>query len=212
MPSGENTAMLRDVVHRVEHRLEALGLSAQAASVQAGLSRDAIRNMQRAARQDDGRQGVSTKTLSSLATVLKTSPQWLLEGVGDEEGEGTVPLVGHVGAGSAAHFYATGDGELDRVESPKNATKYTVAVEIRGDSLGRHFQHWLVYYNEVRSPVTHDLINQLCVVGLPDDRVLVKWIRRARTPGLYHLDSNNEPTMTDVEIVWAARVIHMSPR
>ncbi|RTM07470.1 MAG: phage repressor protein [Hyphomicrobiales bacterium] len=56
------------------------------------------------------------------------------------------------------------------------------------------------------------MIGVLCVVGLPDDRVLVKRIRRAKTPGFFHLDSNTEPTINDVEIVWAAKVKSMEPR
>lgn len=123
-----------------------------------------------------------------------------------------VPLVGYVGAGAAAHYYGESQGELDRVRAPKNATKDTVAVEIRGASLGELFERWLVYYDEVRRPVTPDLIGRVCVVGLPDDRVLVKQVKRAKTPGFFHLISNTEQPILDVEIVWAARVLSMEPR
>lgn len=123
-----------------------------------------------------------------------------------------VPLVGYVGAGAAAHFYGESQGELDRVPAPENATPQTVAVQIRGESLGALFDQWLVYYDDVRSPVTPDMHGILCVVGLPDDRVLVKRIKKARTPGLFHLESNTEPTILDVEIAWAAKVKSMVPR
>ncbi len=125
----------------------------------------------------------------------------------------TVPLVGYVSAGARAYFNADNE-ELERVAAPKDATPYTVAVEIRGDSLGALFDMWIVYYDddEVRSPVTPDMIGRLCVVGLPDDRVLVKRIRKAKTNGFYHLDSNTEPTINDVEIAWAAKVKSMEPR
>jgi hypothetical protein len=125
----------------------------------------------------------------------------------------TVPLVGYVSAGARAYFNAENE-ELERVPAPKDPTPYTVAVEIHGDSLGALFDMWLVYYDDdqVRSPVTSDMIGRLCVVGLPDDRVLVKRIRHSRTPGFYHLDSNTEPTINDVEITWAAKVKSMEPR
>lgn len=123
-----------------------------------------------------------------------------------------VPLVGYVGAGAEAHFYAHGDGDYEMVPAPEGATSDTVAAEIRGDSLGPLFDRWLVYYDEVRSPVTPDLIGRLCVVGLPDDRVLVKKITRAKTPGLFHLLSNTEEPIFDAEIMWAARVKNMVPR
>lgn len=124
----------------------------------------------------------------------------------------TVPLVGHVGAGAAAHFYADGDDPAERVAAPEGANRDTVAVEIRGDSLGTLFDHWLVYYDEVRSPVTPDMIGRLCVVGLADERVLVKKIQRSKSPGLFHLLSNTEGPILDVEVLWAARVKSMTPR
>lgn len=123
-----------------------------------------------------------------------------------------VPLVGYVGAGAVAHYYASSDDGLGTVPAPEGATATTVAVEVRGDSLGALFEHWLVYYDEVRSPVTHDLLGRLCVVGLPDDRVLVKKIQKSRTPGLYHLLSNTEEPIFDQEVAWAARVRSMMPR
>lgn len=125
----------------------------------------------------------------------------------------TVPLVGYVGAGAAAHYYGHSNGdELDQVPAPSDASKDTVAVEVRGDSLGPLFDRWLVYYDDVRSPVTPDMYGRLCVVGLPDDRILVKRIRQSRTPGFFHLESNAEPTILDVQILWAARVKAMEPR
>lgn len=154
-------------------------------------------------------------SLELLATALRTTSDYLL-GTSDNPNpdytERTVPLVGYVGAGAAAHFYAAGDGNLDEVPAPDDATADTVAVEIRGESLGSLFDQWLVFYDEVRSPVTPDLLGRLCVVGLADDKVLIKQIRRSKTPGLYHLLSNTEGPIFDVEIVWAAKVKSMVPR
>jgi hypothetical protein len=129
----------------------------------------------------------------------------------DERGQPTVKVVGYVGAGATAHFYAVAQGELDEVAAPEGATPDTVAVEIRGNSLGELFDRWLVFYDQVRRPITSDLIGRLCVVGLADDRVLVKKIRRGRD-GRYDLHSNTEEPIRDVEIDWAARVKSMVPR
>ncbi|MCC8963727.1 phage repressor protein [Bradyrhizobium sp. Pear76] len=68
----------------------------------------------------------------------------------------------------------------------------------------------MVFYNDIRSPVTPDLIGKLCVVGLADDRVVVKKIKRQ--DGEYVLISNTEPPMANIAIVWAARVIDMRPQ
>ncbi len=72
--------MLEEIVARVEERLAAVGLSATAASLRANLSADAIRNMKRALKSGDDRQGVSSNTLLALAPVLETTAAWLIEG------------------------------------------------------------------------------------------------------------------------------------
>lgn len=74
---------LEDILHRIDQRLAALGMSATSASKAATGHGDAIRNMQRAARDKAG-AGVSTRTLAALAPVLKTSVTWLMEGTGAE--------------------------------------------------------------------------------------------------------------------------------
>lgn len=158
---------------------------------------------------------------TKLAAALQLNPGALAAGrlepidlTADESQQGTVPVVGYVGAGAEAHFYALSDGELDRVPAPDGATPETVAVEIRGESLGPLFERWLVHYDEVRSPITPDLHGQLCVVGLPNDKVLVKKVRPAKSKakGLYDLLSNTEDPMPDQVVEWAAKVKSMVPR
>jgi len=156
--------------------------------------------------------------LTNLARALRLDAgamaQGLISPIEDDlvEHAGTVPLVGYVGAGAEAHFYAVSQGELDRVPAPDGATPDTVAVEIRGESLGALFQHWLVFYDDVRSPITSDLIGKLCVVGLPDDRVLVKQIKATRDAGLFDLLSNTEEPIRGAVVLWAAKVRNMVPR
>src|SRR5581483_8152434 len=119
--------------------------------------------------------------------------------------------VGYVGAGSQAHFYAVEPGELDRVEGPRDSTDSTVAVEIRGDSLGSLFNRWLIFYDDRREPITHDLLGRLCVLGLEDNRVLVKQVKRSAAAGRYDLFSVREPPLRDVAVAWAAAVRSMAP-
>jgi len=123
-----------------------------------------------------------------------------------------VPIVGYVGAGSEAHYYASGDGGLGQVEAPPGARPSTVAVEIKGDSLGATFNGWLAFYDETRNPVTPDLIGQTCVVGLPDGRVLIKLLKATADPARFHLIANTEAPLLDQEVAWAARVLTMKPK
>jgi hypothetical protein len=123
-----------------------------------------------------------------------------------------VKLKGYVGAGSHAHFYAIADEDYEEVAAPMDANEKTIAVEIRGKSLGPLLSNWLVFYDDVRSPVTSDLVGQLCVVGLSDGRVLVKEIQRNGRGGYRLLSNTSEPPIDDVPIDWAAKVTEMRPR
>jgi hypothetical protein len=166
---------------------------------------------------ENGNRGIRPAVAERYAKALGVPAEWILYGKGKSapkakpEKRLTVPLKGYVGAGAEAHFFSD-QGDLGEVGAPANATEDTIAVEIRGDSLGSFFDRWLVYYDEVRRPVTPDLINKLCVVGIEDGRILIKKIQRSRTRGLFHLLSQTEPPILDVAIEWAARVKHMEPQ
>lgn len=124
-----------------------------------------------------------------------------------------VRVVGYVGAGASAHFYALAPDELDSVPAPDGSTPQTVAVEIRGSSLGPLFDRWLAFYDDARRPLTEDLVGQLCVAGLSDERILIKRIEKGIKPGLFRLLSNNgDPPIENVPVEWAARVKHLVPR
>lgn len=124
--------------------------------------------------------------------------------------ERTVPIAGFVSAGAEAKFIPLPAGELDRVPAPPGATDLTQCLQVRGDSLGELFDRWLVFYDDVRSPITPDLIGKLCIVGLADERVVVKKIKREG--GHYVLVSNTEPPIVGATIVWAAKVTDMRPQ
>lgn len=176
------------------------------------------------------KQGLSKpgKTKSGLAKALGRNPSAVTDLLkGDRQLKASeipkvraylelnpvVPIVGSVGASAEAHFYAEGQDPGETAPAPEGASPDTVAVEIRGDSLGPGFDGWLAFYDDTRSPVTEDLIGRLCIVGLDDGRVLIKTPRQARSKGRYHLyPSGPGDVIPDVKIVWAARVKGMAPR
>lgn len=165
---------------------------------------------------ENGTRGLKPDKAAQYAKAFRVQPEWILYGhtkkAAHERGKRTVPLVGYVGAGAAAYFFGD-QGQLDDVPAPEGASETTVAVEIRGDSLGALFDRWLVFYDDVRRPVTADQVGRLCVVGLKDGRILIKKIQRSRArQGLFHLLSNTEAPILDVEIDWAAKVLNMVPQ
>ena len=169
--------------------------------------------------QSPGGRDYGPEDAKKYARRFGVTPEWLLTGrepfpTGADESPAApkVPVVGYVGAGSAAHLYDVAQPDLDEVSGPTDAVEDTVAVEIRGESLGPFFNRWYVFYDDVHRPMTADLIGQLCVVGLADGRVLVKQVQRGRAEGLYNLHSATEKPIADVKIEWAARVNSISRR
>jgi hypothetical protein len=192
----------------IKKGLEQPGKSQTGLAKALGRSPSAVTNLLK------GKRDLKQREVATIARYLGTAPPdqpTPFDDVTFNTGEVT-RVVGYVGAGAAAHYYAVAQGDLDEVPAPPGATENTVAVEVRGESLGPLFDRWLIYYDDVRRPVTADLIGKLCVVGLADDRILVKKIRRGRN-GLFDLVSNtDDDVIRDAVIEWAARVKIMVPR
>lgn len=150
-------------------------------------------------------ENLTSKLIYKIAGALRVPPSSLDEEISDIEPI-SVPIVGYVGAGAEAHFYADGDNPDEYVDAPPGTDQTCVAVEIRGNSLGSMFDKWLVFYNERHDPPRPELLYQMCVVGLADGRVLVKELRNGSIPGHFHLLSQTEGMIENVVIEWAAKV------
>ncbi len=152
------------------------------------------------------------------------TPEWLLTGHREPADESAnVPealksfatklrIIGYVGTDAQAHLYAVVPQDLEEIAVPILATESTVALEIRGNSIGSYFNHWLILYDDLRQPVTSDLIGQLCIVALKDGRVVVKQLQQGGTQGQFDLISEAGSAIRDAGIAWAAKVEAMLPR
>lgn len=151
--------------------------------------------------------------LAPLAAHLGIAPADLLREPTDSTvASKSVAVVGFVGAGSVATLFSEGQGPFDHVEPPSNANDNTVGLRVEGGSLGPAWADAVIFYDDVRSPVTPDQHGRLCVVGLEDGRVLVKILRSAGD-GTFHLFSNTlEEPMLNERVTWAARVKAAHPR
>lgn len=170
------------------------------AAVQFGMSESGYRKIERSER------GLEEDAIRKAMEIYEVSASIVLDG------PQTVPVVGYVGAGAEAHFYSMADNPNEEAPMPEDGNAKTVAVEVRGNSLGPLFNNSIVYYDDVRTPPDDTFLRRLCVVGLPDGRVLVKRLIPGRRRGLYHLESQTEGIIEDVEVEWAALVKHISPR
>lgn len=123
-----------------------------------------------------------------------------------------VPVVGYVAAGAIEQSFADGQGHLDMVEAPRGSSERTVAVEVRGDSLGPFFDNALIFYDEIQDPPSARLVGEVCVCGLADGRVMVKQLRRGSAPGRWTLHAQFGAPIEDVALVWAAPIRAIIPR
>lgn len=162
--------------------------------------------------ENSGR-GIPRDKILIYAQKFKVSAEWLLTGIGSPTRQ-TCPIVGIAGAGpDGSVLFSEVQGELGDAPMPPGGNERTVAVEVRGDSMrGIANSGWLVYYDERRDPPTEDLLGGLCVVGLKNGHVLVKFLIRGRGKGLFDLESVGAPTLRDEPVDWAAAVIAIVPR
>lgn len=115
-------------------------------------------------------------------------------------------VKGSVGAGGQALLYSEGQGDHGSIPAADNDPPGAVAALIVGTSLGLFFDGWYAIYDNVRDPLTDDLIGKLCIVGLEDGRVLIKKVvRNGRRLDLLS-NKEDEPAIEDARIAWAAKV------
>ena len=122
-----------------------------------------------------------------------------------------IAIVGMASAGGDEIAFADGQGPFGEVDAPEWATDRTVAVQIRGASLGKLLDGWLAFYDDRHDPPTEALHGRLCVCGLADGRVVLKKLLPGSRAGLYHLESSTEGTMFDRAVIWAAKVLELRP-
>ena len=197
---------LEDVLARVESRLEALGLSAHAASL-AAKKPDAIRNLRRAVKNGD-RRGITTETLVALAPVLKTTAAWLLEGVGGPEPGNLVKVVGRIGAGAEIQpeFEQIPAEGLFEISVPFSIPEDAIAFEVEGESMWPRYDSGDVIICWRRGEEASSVVGREAAVRTRDGRRFLKRVRRGAIAGTYDLESHNAEPIRGIEIAWAATI------
>jgi hypothetical protein len=195
--------------------------SARAAAIAMGLPTSTYGAHERA--EQPGGRDYGPDEATRYAHRFGVTPEWLLTGLGSDfdvafapeeflpHDKPTIPVVGYVGAGAQAYYYAVSEGQLDEIERPALFQEKTVILEIRDDDLGPLFNRWRVFYDDARAPVTPDLFGYLCVVGLEDGRIMLRQLKPAKTEGRYNLIAQFAPLLLDVPVVWAAKVKTILP-
>ncbi|MGR3823839.1 MAG: XRE family transcriptional regulator [Salipiger marinus] len=199
------------ILARITARRQELNLSEQALAVQAGMSKDGIRNWRRRHEAGEENAGANVSSISKVAATLGVSELWLLHGIG-EDVHPTIAIAGKVGAGAQVpvfDVYPKGAGP--QVECPPGLSPHgVVAVQIEGDSMEPVFSagDLLFYTRHTHEGVPADVVGHRCVVEDEDGMGWVKQVKAGDEPGLFHLISLNPGanTMWNKRLRWAARV------
>lgn len=151
------------------------------------------------------------QNLTAIATALGLTSNYLLDGT--QSNVNMVPVVGIAQAGTGVVDYSMGQGNLGEVEAPDDSSERTVALEVRGDSMGGRIEDGdTVFYDDRREPVTPDLYGRVCVIGLRSGNIVIKKLMAGSKPGHFHLLSYNSVPQFDVPVEWAAKVTSIRPR
>lgn len=199
------------ILKRLSARREELGLSEQALSLKAGMSKDGLRNWRRRFEKGDETAGANVGSISKVASVLGVTELWLLHGL-DTDTRPTISIAGKVGAGAQVPVfdaYEKGDGP--QVEAPTGLpASGIVAVEIEGDSMEPVYSagDLLFYTRATHEGVPAEVVGHRCVCEDADGMGWVKQVKRGDEPGLFHLISLNPgaDTKWNVRLKWAAKV------
>jgi DNA-binding XRE family transcriptional regulator len=121
----------------------------------------------------------------------------------------TLPIVGRVGASTDGEVLQESDhGPFGEITAPLGAKGTEAVVEVGGHSMGIYAPDGsLILYDNRHDPPQENMLGEVCVVGLPDGRVLVKRLLRGSRRGLFDLESVVGETMRDQIVDWAAVVL-----
>lgn len=124
----------------------------------------------------------------------------------------TTTIVGRATAATDGRvIMAEGQGGLGTVLLPEGATDESKAIEVEGYSMGVLADGALVFYTEVHTAPTDDMLGLVVVVGTEDGAILLKKLLRGSRIGLYDLESINGPTLRDQRVIWAAHIDSLVP-
>lgn len=176
----------------------AKGWTIEEAAREFGMSRSGYQKIERSER------GLGARHIAKAREVYSVPAHEVFSGPRLAE------IVGYVGAGGEVIYDEMVGGERDSIECPADAPAETVAWQVRGVSLGAGFDRWYALASRVETPVTSNLMGELCVVGTADGRRLIKWLRRGQSG--YNLISGTGEIEENVDVIWAAKVIDLRPR
>jgi transcriptional regulator with XRE-family HTH domain len=198
--SGQNFNMAKEPQSPLFRARLARELSRPQLAELAGTSPQQIERLEKGMRE-------MTRTWADrLAPHLGVSPEFLVFSRARQ-----IPIIGYASAGSGEMHFDSEQHVIGKIDAPDWANDNTVAVTVRGTSLGRLLDGWAALYDDRRDPPDDSLIGALCVVQIEGGGVFIKRLRKGSAANLFHLESATEATLFDQPIAWAAKVRELRP-
>ena len=168
------------------------------------------------ASNENGNAPFSYRRAKEYAAAFGIRPEWLYDATGSMlpvAEAGFVPVIGKVGANpDGLVLFATGQEPGDLAPLPPGGTEKAVALQVVGHSMRDVADDGaLIYFEDLRTPPTPDMLGHVVVVELDTEEVLVKRLLRGSRPGVYDLESVAGPTRQDAHLRWAAHITAIIP-
>lgn len=168
----------------------------------AGTSQPQVRRL------ESGERELTVPWAKRFAPYLGVTPAEIIFPEGSKKPL-TLSIVGRVGASTDGRVeHGSGQGPFGEIHAPIGARGTEAVVEVDGHSMGIYAPDGsLILYENRQDQPQDNMLGEICVVGLPDGRVLVKRLLRGSRRGLFDLESIVGDTIRDQKVEWAAVVL-----
>ena len=88
---------------------------------------------------------------------------------------------------------------------------FPVGLRIGDGAIARKLSGWTAFYYPQRYAPSAKFFGKLCVIGIEDGTVYVKWLEKSAYAGLFHLTSEIDSPLLDQRVIWLSPVFQLSP-
>lgn len=180
--------------------MDAKGIKAKPLAQAAGLGETAVRDILKGKTNN-----IQVGTLYKIAEILDRP---VFELMGEDQ---RIRIAGRIGAGGQILF--SEDPDERTVLRPPVAPGPLIALEVKGDSMFPAYRDGdVVFVRRDHEGVLEDYLGEECAIHTEEGGTFLKVLLRSPRPDRFTLRSFNAEDMEDVEVIWAAPVLHVTKR
>ena len=100
---------------------------------------------------------------------------------------------------------------MGTISCPPGMGKNGAATVVKGHTMGALAHNSVIFFDDDRTEPSMELLGELVIVMTVDGRRLVRFLDASTAENRYNLRSVTGPTLENVELVWAERVLWIRP-